>query len=64
MIDFDQPVNAPVRHINDTNVRVNGRERVVRRLGACRREGVKDRGFTDVRQTDDAAIKTHEELLF
>ena len=53
-----------IRHRHLTHIRLDGTERVIRRL---RRRGlrqrVEERRFADIRQADDAAAKAHDLVL-
>jgi len=50
---------ALIGHCDDTGVGIDGAERVVRRLGLGRGEGVEDRGLSDVGQANDSAVEWH-----
>ena len=52
-------LQARVRHGHDADVGVDRAERVVRRLGLARGEGVEDRALAHVGQADDADGKRH-----
>ena len=53
MVDLGEPVEARIGHRHDAHVWFDGGERVVGREAALVREGREQRGFADVRQTDD-----------
>ena len=49
-----QAVQARVGHGDDAHVRLDGRERIVRRRRVAGGQRVEDGGFADVGQADDA----------
>ena len=53
LVHFCQLIEALVRHGNNAHVRLNGAERVVRRLRPRIRDRIKKCALADVRQTDD-----------
>jgi hypothetical protein len=57
--DLRERPEARVRHRHHPQVGVHGAKRIIRGSdrGLC--QGIEERGFTDIRQTDDAAAKTH-----
>ena len=57
--DLVERLEARVGHDDDADVRLDGAERVVRRLGLGRRERVEERALADVRQANDADRETH-----
>ena len=48
-----------VGHRDDADVRLDGTERKIRRLGLGRGQRVEERAFPDVREPNDAARKSH-----
>ncbi len=57
--DLREPVEARVRHRHDTDVRIDGAERVVLRLDARLGQGVEQGGLAHVGQPDDTAFHAH-----
>ena len=58
--DLRERVELRVRHGDDADVRIDRAERIVLGRNLRRRERVEQRRLTDVRQSDDAALDTHE----
>ena len=56
-------VQAWIRHWNDTCVRLDGAEGVVRALRTRRSQRVEEGALADVGQTDDSSLKCHGGLL-
>ena len=54
---------ACVGHLHDAAIGLDGAERIVFRRDACFGERVKERGFADVREADDAALDCHDGLV-
>jgi hypothetical protein len=52
--DLGQPAQPRIGHADDTDVRLDGGERVVRGQHVVLRQGVEHRGLADVGQADDA----------
>ena len=52
-----------IRHWNDTCVRLDGAEGVVRALRTRRSQRVEEGALADVGQTDDSSLKCHGGLL-
>ncbi len=68
MISFDPAIaaiclQARIGHRHFAGVRLDGAERIVRRLRR-RRAGqrVEEGGFADIRQAHDAAFETHDQI--
>ncbi len=57
--DSRQRIEPRIRHRHDSDIRVDGAERIVLRLDTGLGQGVEQGGFTDVRQADDAAFHAH-----
>ena len=57
--DGRQRVQPRVGHVNDAGVRLNRAERVVLRVNPGVGQGIEECRFADVRQADDAAVKSH-----
>ena len=56
--DFCEQLEPRVRHGDDADVRVNGAEGIIRRLGLARaRDGVEQGGFAHVGQSDDSSFE-------
>ena len=52
---------ARIRHRDLADIRLDGAERIIRRLRRRRlRERIKERRLADIRQADDAAFESHE----
>src|SRR5210317_1307502 len=52
--DCSQLVESWIRYGHDTNIRINGAERIILRLYTCLGQRVEQGGFSDVGQTNDA----------
>ena len=57
--DFRQLRHARVGHFDDADVGFDGAEGIVRRFDARLGQRVKEGGFADVGQADDAAFQAH-----
>ena len=58
---FGQLVEPRIGHGDIADIRLDGAERIIRRLRRRRlRQRVEEGRFADVRQTDDAAFETHD----
>ena len=61
--DVRKPMQPVVRHLDHANVRLDGAERIVRRLGAGGRESVEESGLADVGKTDDSEFQHERKLM-
>ena len=55
----DQAFHARVGHFNDADIGLNGAKRIILRRDARLGQRVKECGFADVGQADDAAFEGH-----
>ena len=62
--DLRELLQARVRHLDDTDVRVDRAEGIILRGDARLGERVEERGLAHVRQADDAAFETHNMTSF
>jgi hypothetical protein len=61
--DLRQPVEARVGNRHDTDVGIDGAERVVLRLDARLGKGIEQGGLADIGQSDDAAFYAHDKPI-
>ena len=60
--DAGQHIQTRVGHRHDADVRIDRAERIVLRRDLRARQRIEERRLADVRQTDDAALDTHERV--